>query len=428
MKIAIVGGGVSGLVAAWLLAPKHDVTLFESDDRLGGHVHTVPVEEDGNTVAVDTGFIVYNERHYPLFTKLLATWGVETMATTMGFSVKCPEPDLEYNGHSLLTLFAQKRNLARPWFYRMLLEIVRFANRVERDLPGMSYDLSVEDYLRETRVTAAFRDYYFLPLGSALWSIARHDFDRFSARFVLEFLQNHDMLRIGGRPTWRVIRGGSQRYVDRLLERTGARFVTNRRVRRVVREPGKTGDAGEAGEAAKTERVRIETSEDTGLFDHAVLACHADSALAMLADPDETEREILESFPTTRNRITLHTDDSILPRRRSCWASWNYRLAPDRFQSATVTYNMNILQRLDARRTYCVTLNDEDQVRPDSILRRMEYRHPVFGKRRVEAQKRRQEMIGRRNVSFCGAYWGYGFHEDGVRSACEVAELWECRP
>ena len=406
MKIAIIGAGISGLTAARRLHALHHVTVFEAGDYPGGHTNTVRFELGGRHWAVDTGFIVYNERNYPCFTKLLAELGVETQPTEMSFSVRADAAGLEYNGTSLNKLFAQRTNLLRPGFHRMLRDILRF----HREAPALDRvdgdDLSVAEYVAREGYSREFREHYLTPLGSALWSSPPGVFESFPIRFVVEFLANHSMLQVEGRPTWRVIRGGSCRYVEKLIEPFRDSIRLRTAIRAVERPPG---------------LVRLTDADGAqATFDHVIFACHSDQALRMLRDPTPAERDILQAFPYQPNEAALHIDSSVLPRRRRAWASWNYRVLPNARDRATVTYNMNLLQGLPWDHVFNVTLNDTASINPDKVIRKVIYHHPVFTARRAEAQKRHAELTGVNRTSYCGAYWGYGFHEDGVRSALAV--------
>jgi predicted NAD/FAD-binding protein len=405
-RIAVVGGGVSGLVAAYLLGREHEVDLFEAGEAVGGHTDTHRIELDGETHDVDTGFIVFNEPNYPLFTRLLEQLGVPSRETTMSFSVRCDRSRLEYNGTSLNRLFAQRRNLLRPRFHRMVADILRFHREAKAVLTHGGDDTSVDDFVEAGGYGKAFAEHYLVPMGSALWSCPPQTFRRFPMRFVVEFFDNHAMLQAGGRPTWRTVTGGSRRYVDALVAASQARVFVNTAVQRITRDDDGVTLHLPSGPARR--------------FDHLILACHSDQALRLLEQPTATERSVLGAFPYQANDVILHTDDTLLPRRRRAWASWNYHLPRDTPDAATVTYNMNILQGLRSRRTFCVTLNETESIDPALVLRRRRYHHPVYTAERTRAQTRHAELIGANRTSYCGAYWGYGFHEDGVRSAVDV--------
>jgi predicted NAD/FAD-binding protein len=407
VRIAIIGSGIAGLTAAFHLQSRHQITHFEDDARPGGHTHTVEVTLDGERHAIDTGFIVFNDRFYPRFTRLLDTLGVPSRPTSMSFSVRSDRTGLEYASASVGALFAQRRNLARPGFYRMLADIARFNREASRGaLPDDG--MTVGEYVERGGYGPGFLHEYLVPLGASLWSSPPRRFGGFSVRFVVEFLRNHAMLQLGGQPVWQVVEGGSRRYVDALLARFHGEVLLNRPVRAIERRP---------------DRVRlIDGSGAEATFDHVVVACHADQALRLLADPTAPERELLGAFPYQRNDVVLHTDEGVLPRNRRAWASWNYHVPREDRDAVSVTYCMNRLQGLSSRHVFNVTLNDPGRVRPERVLRRFVYEHPVFLPGRDAAQRRHHELAGANRTSFCGAYWGFGFHEDGVASGLAVTE------
>jgi len=402
MRVAIVGSGVSGLVAARQLHAAHEVTVFEADHRIGGHVHTWSVPAHGRRWAVDSGFIVYNERNYPEFSRLLAELGVRTRPTTMGFSVRHDRAGLEYNGSSLRQLFVQPRNAFRPAFLRMLADVVRFNREMPRAVRTWAGEASLGDALERGRFSRAFRDWYILPMGSAIWSVPRARVMEMPAAFFVRFFENHGLLRLSDRPAWRVVDGGSARYVEALIAPFRSRIRVGHPVRRIERHAD-----------------RVEVNGEP--FDRVVLACHSDQALRLLADPSAAERAVLGALPYQPNDAVLHTDVSRLPRSRAAWASWNYRLGDDPEAPATLTYDMNLLQGLDARETFCVTLNGAEAVDPARVLGRVRYHHPVYTVAGEAARRRRTEISGVNRTHYCGAYWGNGFHEDGVVSALATA-------
>jgi uncharacterized protein len=412
MRIAIIGSGISGLVAAHRLNADHDLTIFEANSYPGGHTHTIDVEWRGERHHIDTGFIVFNDRTYPNFCRLLDELGVESDPTSMSFSVRCDQSGLEYNGTSLNGLFAQRRNLVRPRFYRMVRDILRF-NRECRDvLDSGDERVTVGEYLSRGRFGREFAKHYLLPMGSAIWSCPKSTFENFPIRFVVEFYLHHGLLQIRDRPVWRVIRGGSHRYVRKLTAGLGRRLRLNSPVQSVTRTT--------AGVIVR-QRGGIDHH-----FDEIILACHSDQALRLLgADATSTEREILSAIPYEPNEAILHTDESVLPRARRAWASWNYHLPAGETDRATVTYNMNMLQHLDSRHVYCVTLNSAREIDERKVIGRYHYSHPLFSLGRRAAQQRHGELIRSRRTSFCGAYWGNGFHEDGVNSALAVCRRFE---
>lgn len=407
MKIAIVGAGISGLVSAYLLNRKHEITVFEAGDYAGGHTHTHRLDTDEGTHHVDSGFIVFNEKNYPNFTKLLRVLGVESQDTAMSFSVRCEQTGLEYNGTSLNRLFAQRRNLLRPRFYRMIRDILRFGREAPAVLENGAARSTLGEYLDRHDYSREFQDHYIVPMGSALWSAPPRTIRRFPMETLVSFFQNHGMLQVNGRPQWKVIRGGSQRYVERLTRGFEDRIRLQSPVRSIRR-------------SADHVDVRLPDGSESR-FDHVVVATHSDQALRMLDDPTSAESDVLGSIPYQPNDVALHTDASVLPRRRRAWAAWNYHIPREERDRVFTTYNMNILQSLRARREYCVTLNDRGVVADSEVLRRMNYAHPVYVPETVEAQSRHDEISGGR-THYCGAYWGYGFHEDGVQSALRVAE------
>ncbi|WP_166260009.1 NAD(P)/FAD-dependent oxidoreductase [Marinobacter salicampi] len=409
-KLAIIGAGVSGLTSAWLLAPRHDVTLFEAGSYAGGHTNTRSVEAGGRTWPVNTGFIVFNDWTYPNFIKLMDRLGVASEVSGMSFSVDCNSTGLEYNGTSLNTLFAQRRNLVNLPFLRMIREILRFNKETRAELAddAITDDETLGSYLNRKGYSRYFRNYYIVPMGSAIWSAPELVLERFPIRFFLQFFNNHGMLSVDDRPTWRVISGGSARYVDRMLETLAPHLHLNSAVQSVTRH-----------ERGVTLRVNDKEHE----FDQVIFGCHSDQALAMLGDASATEREILGAIPYQNNDVVLHTDASVLPAERRAWAAWNYFIPSHSTEPVSVTYNMNILQNFaDAPETFCVTLNRTRDIKPERIIEQYQYAHPVFSLESVAAQKRYHEIGGHNRTHFCGAYWFNGFHEDGVRSALRVTD------
>lgn len=410
MRIAVIGTGIAGNVAAHhLYAAGHDLTVFEAGDHIGGHAHTHDIELEGEVQRVDTGFIVFNERTYPNFTDLLERLGVASQASSMSFSVRNPDSGLEYNGSSLNGLFAQRRNLLSPAFLGMLAEILRFNREAPRLLTDASAELTLGAYLEARRYGERFIEDYLVPMGAAIWSTDPQRMLAFPARFFVRFLHNHGMLAVDDRPTWRVIRGGSARYVDRLAAPWRSRVRLRCPVVRIRRQTDGV-LIGARGRMAER-------------FDHVFIACHADQALGLLADPSREEREILGALPYQRNEAVLHTDTSLLPRSHRARAAWNYHVLPGEHERVALTYNLNLLQGLSSRHTFCVTLNASEHIEPRRVLRRMAYEHPLFTPAGVAAQQRHHEISGVRRTHYCGAYWRYGFHEDGVVSALEALRL-----
>lgn len=411
MKIAIVGSGIAGLAAAHRLHPDHAITVFEAQGHVGGHVHTHAVAQAGRRFAVDSGFIVYNERNYPLFSTLLDELGVATQPSTMSFSVRCDADGLEYNGTTLNTLFAQRSNLLRPSFLGMVRDILRFHREAPALLAEPGGEIPLGELLARNRYGRAFVEHYLVPMGAAIWSTDPEAMFAFPARFFLRFLHNHGLLTVNGRPTWRVIRGGSARYVERLMAPFRDRIRLDTPVESIRRVPG--------GAIVKSRGQEAER------YDALFLACHSDQALRLLADPDDTEREVLGAIRFQRNDAVLHTDTRLLPQRRRAWAAWNYRLRPDGRGPVALTYHMNLLQGLDAPEPFLVTLNCAEAIDPARVLRRFSYEHPLFTPAAVAAQSRQRELNGARRTYYCGAWWGYGFHEDGLASGLAAVAHFE---
>ena len=410
MKIAVVGTGISGMVAARHLAEEHDVTVFEAAPYLGGHTNTLDVDEDGRTLAVDTGFIVFNEKTYPAFCALMRELGVAWKPSDMSFSVKNEASGREYNGTSLNGMLAQRTNALRPSFWRMVRDILRFYREAPAVLDADDDTTTLGEFLERGRYSRAFIEDHLSPMGAAVWSARPEGMRAFPLRFLVQFFHNHGFLQVEDRPQWLVIDGGSRSYVEPLMRPLAGRVRLNTpvvRVRRVERQAG-TG-------------VELRTKDgEEAVFDRVVLATHSDQSLRMLADATPLERELLGAFGYERNDAVLHTDAALMPRRRRAWASWNYHVTDPPSERSTVTYWMNKLQGLDARREYFVTLNRSDSVDPSKVLRRIAYQHPIFTTQAVAAQKRHAEIDGVHGVHFCGAYWRWGFHEDGVQSALAV--------
>lgn len=408
MKIAIIGTGIAGMVAAYLLNEEHDLTIFEANDYVGGHTNTVAVPTEEGTYAVDTGFIVFNERTYPHFTTLLRRLNVATQPSTMSFSVRCEHSGLEYSGTSLRTLFAQRRNLFRPSFHRMLVDILRFNRVAPRLLLQEDDTTTLGDYLRAHHYSTAFIEHYIIPMGASIWSADPQQMWDMPARFFIRFFDQHGMLTVNHRPQWLVIAGGSQQYVRALIQPYRQRI----RLRCPVQAVTRTRDAV---------TVRSPGSEPER-FDQVVFATHSDQALALLTDASEQERSILGALPYQQNEVVLHTDTTLLPRAPLAWASWNYHRLPEFQGHVAMTYNMNLLQNLQARRTFCITLNRTPAIDPRAILRTMTYHHPVYTVPGIAAQRRYASINGVNRTYYCGAYWGNGFHEDGVNSALAVGQ------
>jgi uncharacterized protein len=401
VRIAIVGGGVSGVVAAQLLHRQHEITLFEAADYLGGHTNTIHVDRDDGSWDVDTGFIVLNDRNYPNFNRLLADAGVKIQPTHMGFSVKGEDEDFEYAG-TPTGVFAQRRNLVDPTFWRMLADLVRFNRELPRLLDSADPGPSLGDWVDQGGYSKAFVDRLIVPQASAVWSADPASMWSFPARFLAEFFHNHGMLGFRDRPQWQTVAGGSATYTRALSAPYADRIRLSTPVTRIRRDE---------------DGVDVQAAGAHHRFDEVVLACHADQALAMLDDPSPAEHDLLGAFPYQPNEAVLHTDRAVLPRRRATWQAWNYHLFAEPRPMTTVTYYMNHLQKLTAPVDFCVTLNMTDRIDPSKIIAVIQYAHPVYTQAGVGAQARWQEISGVRRTHYCGAYWGWGFHEDGVVSA-----------
>ena len=406
MKITVVGAGVSGLYAAWHLGQEHEVTLLEADSRLGGHADTQQVDEDGRLLSIDTGFIVFNEAHYPLFSAWLKALGVTWQDSDMSFAVSDSFSGIEYNATSLNRLFCQRRNLVRPRFLKMFADLVRFYRAAPKLLTELDSDLTMGQWLADSGYGESFAELHLKPMASALWSSPMDQVNAFPMRHLLAFMDNHGMLTLGQRPTWRTLQGGSRAYVEQAARGIN-QIKTGVRVEAVRRFP---------------DRVEISTDQGPVHSDAVILACHSDQALRLLADPDPAERSVLSAIDYQANETVLHTDSRVLPRHPDARASWNVRRDRHDHHQCRVSYYMNKLQSLDARRDYIVSLNQTELLDPASILVKRSYQHPVFTPQAVAAQQRWEEINGVRRTWFCGAWWGWGFHEDGVRSARRVVD------
>jgi predicted NAD/FAD-binding protein len=410
MKVAVIGAGIAGNVAAHRLHREHDVTVYEAAHYVGGHTHTHSVEQAGRRYEVDTGFIVYNDRTYPRFAALLAELGVASQASSMSFSVRCDTTGLEYGGSTIDSLFAQRRNLLRPSFLGMVRDILRFNRDAAGFVAGDDGDTRLGELLERGRYGRAFVEHYVVPMGAAIWSTDPSAMLDFPARFFVRFLDNHGMLSVSDRPMWRTVCGGSARYVEQLMAPLRNRVRLDTPVEWIRRPSGSV-----LVKARGNEPVR---------YDAAFLACHSDQALALLADASPTERAVLGAIGYQRNDAVLHTDARLLPRRRRAWAAWNYHVRPGG-AGVALTYNMNILQHLDAPEPFLVTLNRTDAIDPARIVKRLVYHHPLFTREGVAAQARHAEVNRGRRTYYCGAYWRNGFHEDGVASALDAVRHFE---
>jgi len=408
MRIAIIGAGISGLVSAYLLSQDHEVVVYEAKDYIGGHTHTIDVAADGITYPVDTGFIVFNQTTYPNFVKLLEQLGVSWQPSKMSFSVRCERTGLEYSPTSPNALFAQRLNLVRPAFLRMLLDIFRFRKRSGDLIQSQDNETTLGKYLMTQGYSKWFKQYFIVPMGSAIWSTDPSRFEDIPARFFAAFFHNHGFLQVRDQPQWLVIQGGSRQYVKKLIAPFRNRIRLGCPVQSIFRRENHCEVTPRDGDAEQ--------------FDQCVIAAHSDQALSMIADPTEKEKSILSAIPYQKNLTVLHTDAGVMPRHRSCWASWNSFIPKETGQAVTLTYNMNSLQSLQAPVNFCVSLNQEEAIKSDKVIRKMTYHHPVYTSRGFVAQKRFQEISGKNRTHFCGAYWGYGFHEDGVKSALAVCK------
>ena len=404
MKIAIIGSGISGLVTAYLLNSGHDITLFEAEGRIGGHTCTLDVEAGGRSYPVDTGFIVFNEATYPNFTRLLRRLGVAWQPSAMSFSVKCPQTGLEFRPSSLNTLFIQRRNILNPAFYRMIWDIARFRREMRRLLESSDFTLTLSEFLDRRGYSGFFKRHFIIPMGAAIWSSDPAGFERFPARFFAQFFHNHGFLDIR-QPQWLTLKGGSRQYLDPITRSFRERVRVNCPVASIRRS---------------AECVEVMAGGACEPFDAVVIAAHSNQALALLADPSGKEREILGAIPYQENRTVLHTDSSILPRHKAAWAAWNYLVPEGSGGGVALTYDMNILQSIPAPVEFCVSLNLEERLDPAKVIRRLVYHHPVYSPESLAARKRLNEINGVNRTYYAGAYWGYGFHEDGVNSALEV--------
>ena len=409
MKVAIIGSGISGLTAAYLLQKEHDITVFEANDYIGGHTHTHEINQNNKTWKVDSGFIVYNEETYPNFIKLLKMLEVRVQKTTMGFSVKAPAKNLEYSGGSLNTVFAQRRNLFNLTFLIMLKDIFRFNRLAVRELSGIKETTTINSFLKTHGFSSHFKENYIIPMGAAIWSTTAQKTTEMPASFYIRFFKNHGLLQIFNRPQWFVIKGGSKSYVKKIIAGFEEKILLSSPIKKVERGPS---------------GVKIYNDADSApmLFDKVIFATHSDQALKLLNDPSEDEKRILGALPYQKNTAVVHTDTSLMPKIKATWSSWNYFLSGDPSRPVTLTYNMNILQSLDAKPDFLVTLNSLGEIDPSKIIKKIDYHHPLFTVEGVNAQKKKNQISGQNNTFYCGAYWGNGFHEDGVNSALDVCK------
>ncbi len=409
LNIAVVGSGISGLSAAWLLSQRHNVTLFEADDRLGGHTHTVDCRSDGASVAVDTGFIVYNHSTYPNLTALFDHLNVPTAPSDMGFAVSLGGGRVEYSGNGVLRMLGTWRNLVDPGHWRMLRDIVRFFRSAAEHANGLGDQVTLRQFVAEQGYSQDFLDRHLLPSAGAIWSSPPLQMLDYPANAFLKFFDNHGLLKFVNRPQWRTVVGGSREYVQRLMSDARMRVLTNHRVTSIKRARDSVGVHAQNGFHES--------------FDQVVIAAHADQALAMLDDPTPDERESLQAFRYTRNRAVLHRDETFMPRSRWLWSSWNYLSDSGAdTATATITYWMNALQPLAGKSNFFVTLNPHREPAQGTVERDMSYDHPVFTTETARVQRQLWSLQGRRRTWFCGAHFGAGFHEDGLQAGLAVAE------
>jgi predicted NAD/FAD-binding protein len=414
MKIAIIGSGISGMTAGHLLAPSHEVHLFESQERLGGHTHTHEVEVSSGKYLIDTGFIVHNDKNYPHFVKLMNKLKVATQASHMSFSVKVEETGLEYNGTTLNSLFCQRKNLINVGFYRMIFDIMRFnkqATQYYLENENLDDPKTLEQYLIENKYSEEFTETYIMPMGAAIWSASREEMKKFPLGFFVRFFHHHGMLSIDDRPQWRTLVGGSKSYIAPLTENFKQNIHLSCPVTAVTRK--------ESG--VEIEFIK-EGIKSTKTFDQVIFATHADTTMKILQNPTAEEKGVLSGFSYRPNDVTLHTDTSILPRTALGHAAWNYFLPKHVRESVAVTYHMNILQSIKSPETFLVSLNLDDMIDPKKVIKKIPYSHPVYTLEAVKSQTLWGSISGKDRLHYCGAYWGNGFHEDGVKSGVKVAQ------
>jgi len=406
MKIAIIGSGISGNTLAYHLNSNHQITLFESNSRVGGHSHTHEIEIANQKLNVDTGFIVFNKKTYPHFLNLLHELKVPYENSAMSFSVKDSQKDFEYNGTNLNALFAQRKNLISPTFYKMIKEILRF-NKNSTLLLKDNEEISLGEYLDRGAYSDFFKKYYILPMGSAIWSSDVKTMMTFPAKFFVRFFDNHGMLNINDRPQWLTITGGSINYVKKLISPFEKKIKLNSQIKSVER---------------KNDHVAIQFHDRTERFDWVFFACHSDEALKLIKSPTQDEKNVLKAIPYTDNEVILHFDERFMPRRKLAWAAWNYHVTEDSSSPVSLTYNMNILQNLKTNVPVLVTLNPHEKIEKHKIIKKLSYAHPQYSLKSIEAQSKHHLISGVNRTSFAGAYWGNGFHEDGVKSAIDAIE------
>ena len=408
MRIAIIGTGISGMTSAYLLSEDHEVVVYEANNYVGGHTNTVDVSLNGQQYAVDTGFIVFNEKTYPNFVKLMKRLGVGWQNSVMSFSVQCEKTGLEFSPSTLNSLFIQRRNLLRPSFYRMLWDVMRFKRDSESLLQSDDYQMTLADFLSGKGYSHAFVQHFIIPMGEAVWSADPVKFNDFPARYFAQFFKNHGFLNVKDQPQWLTIKGRSRQYIKPITQPYADRVRINCPVASVRRHP---------------DHVEIQPrNQPAEKFDQVVIATHSDQALALLDDATDTEKNILGLIPYQENQAVLHYDESLLPSKKAAWASWNYHIPREDLGRVAVTYDMNILQSIGAPQELCVSLNLATAIDPAKIYREMIYHHPAYNPASLAARHSHREINGVNRTYYAGAYWGYGFHEDGVASALEVCK------
>ncbi len=410
MKIAIIGSGISGLTSAYLLHKKHDITLFESNNYIGGHTNTITVnDENNNQLNVDTGFIVYNNDTYPNFVKILNKLKVETQPSTMSFSLSCERSGMEYGTGNLKALFGNKSNIISFKFYKLLFGIFTYFKKAKTFLKhNNDFSYTVHDFIKSAKINNYTYEKFILPMASAIWSTNFDEIEQMPAKYLFEFYKNHDLLSINPSKKWRVIKGGSKQYVSKLIKPFDNRIRINSKVHSIKRDKN-------------TIYLKTDHNEKEE-FNAVILACHSDQALKILEDSTNQEKEILANIPYQLNQAILHTDTSVLPKNKKMWSSWNSYIPKEQNSNVSLTYNMNILQSIKSKNTFCVSINMENNINPSKIIKKINYSHPTFNKKSVFAQSQKNKISGIKNTYFAGAYWRYGFHEDGVLSALDVCK------
>jgi predicted NAD/FAD-binding protein len=404
-RIAVIGSGISGLVSAYLLNKQYDITLFEANNYIGGHTNTVDLEIDDHQYAIDTGFIVFNKATYPNFCKLIDKLGVAIQKSEMSFSFRSDAMAMEYNGHSLNTLFSDRSNLVKPAFYKMLNDITRFNRNAKSYIAQNMQDFTVAEFIQENRYAALFTKAYLIPMAAAIWSAKPAELYAAPARFIFNFFANHGLLDVANRPQWYVVAGGSRNYIEPLIQDFRSKIFLNAKVDNIRHS---------------NNQVILTVQNQEMTFDAVIIATHSDQALRMLANPTQGEDAILSAIPYQKNEVVLHSDSSVLPKKRRAWASWNYLDSVN--DAAGLTYYMNRLQNIDSPIDFCVSVNQSEIIQPEKIFERFSYSHPCFTQEAQRAQSQHAEINGKNNIYYCGAYWGNGFHEDGVKSALDACE------